>query len=111
MIAARHATLRAGIAALEGRSADALTLYQDALAGWRAAHAGWDEALTGHGRRAVARSVRSGGCRDHRLDAEILERLGAKPYLDRLNQAEAAATSKPASGARTPAKAEVAVTE
>ena len=47
LIAARRATLHAGIAALDGRSAEALGLYREALRGWRSTHAVWDEALTG----------------------------------------------------------------
>ena len=37
----------AGIAALEGRSAEALALYRDALRNWRTAGGVWDEAITG----------------------------------------------------------------
>ena len=39
--------LSAGIAALDGRSIDALALYRDALRGWRSLGLVWDEAVTG----------------------------------------------------------------
>ena len=39
------ATVRAGIAALEGRGADALAGYRAALRGWREIGCAWDEAL------------------------------------------------------------------
>ena len=45
--AARLAAVRAGVAALEGRTADAKALYADALRGWRETHGVWDQALTG----------------------------------------------------------------
>ncbi len=44
---ASRATLRAGLAALEGRRADAQALYRDALRAWRHLDLPWDEALTG----------------------------------------------------------------
>src|SRR4029079_13705437 len=38
-------TFGAGIAALEGRTSDALTMYRDALRGWQELELPWDEAL------------------------------------------------------------------
>jgi tetratricopeptide (TPR) repeat protein len=80
-------TIRAGIAALEGRTADALPLYREALRAWRDLGLAWDEALCGLDMamlldptdpevRAAADSAR-----------EILTRLGAKPFLARLEAA------------------------
>ena len=46
-IEADRRTIRAGIAALEGRRADALALYRDALRAWRDLGLAWDEALCG----------------------------------------------------------------
>ena len=85
-------TIRAGIAALEGRSADALALYRDALAQWRDLGLVWDEALCGIDMatlldpadpevRAAAAAAR-----------EILARLGAAPFLARLDAAMARPT-------------------
>ena len=42
---ADRTTIRAGIAALEGRTADALALYREALRAWRDLGLAWDEAL------------------------------------------------------------------
>src|SRR5439155_4915765 len=42
---ADRTTIRAGIAALEGRTAEALTLYREALRAWRDLGLVWDEAL------------------------------------------------------------------
>jgi class 3 adenylate cyclase/tetratricopeptide (TPR) repeat protein len=80
-------TIRAGIAALEGRTADALPLYREVLRAWRDLGLAWDEALCGLDMavlldptdpevRAAADSAR-----------EILTRLGAKPFLARLEAA------------------------
>jgi class 3 adenylate cyclase/tetratricopeptide (TPR) repeat protein len=94
------ATIRAGIAALEGRPVDALAGYRDALRGWRALGLAWDEAL------AVIDMVTLLGPTDSDSRAaidwarETLTRLGAKPYLDRLDagplaQTPAAPRTKP----------------
>ncbi|MGZ8562586.1 MAG: ATP-binding protein, partial [Candidatus Limnocylindria bacterium] len=83
----RRTTIRAGLAALEGRPAEALGQYREAIRGWRELGVHWDEALTGIDLgtlldpsdpyvRNVAESTR-----------EILVRLGAKPFLERLDAA------------------------
>src|SRR5579859_458205 len=88
----RRMTIRAGLAALEGRAADALGQYREALGGWRDLGLAWDEALTGLDMailldpsepevRTAAESTR-----------QILVRLGAKPFLARLDAALAAWT-------------------
>jgi class 3 adenylate cyclase/tetratricopeptide (TPR) repeat protein len=102
---ARMATLTAGVAALEGRSQEALALYTDALRGWRATHGVIDEALTGIDAAelldpsdpAVAEIIAS--------TRTILERLRAKPYLERLDAAAARAPAR--RRAATPAQTEV----
>jgi tetratricopeptide (TPR) repeat protein len=84
-----RATIRAGIAALEGRTADALGQYRDALREWRDLGLVWDEALCGLDMailldpaepevRAAADAAR-----------EILVRLEAAPFLARLDAAMA----------------------
>ncbi len=107
---ARLATLRAGVAALEGRTKEALALYREALTGWRATHSPYDEALTGldmaklldPSEPEVADAIKS--------TREILERLRAKPFLELLDAAEARGGDGPA-GRQAPAtRAEVAVT-
>ena len=89
----RRTTIRAGLAALEMRPADALGLYREVLRGWHDLGLPWDEALTAIDMatfldpsepevRALAGSGR-----------EILARLGAKPFLARLDVAVARLTS------------------
>ena len=88
---ARRQTLAAGIAAAEGRVADALPLFDVALRNWRASNSRWDEAMAGMDMallldpadRKVADVIES--------TRAILERLGAKPYLEMLDAAAARA--------------------
>jgi hypothetical protein len=79
--------MQAGIAALEGRTAEAVALYGRALNSWRALTVTWDEALTGLDMvraldpavpevQTVAVSTR-----------EIFERLRAAPYVAMLDEA------------------------
>ena len=86
-VEARTATIRAGLAASEGRRAEALGLYRDALRRWQDLGMVWDEVLTSIDMatlldpaepevRAAAASAR-----------EVLTRLGAKPFLARLDAA------------------------
>ena len=86
-IEADRTTIRAGLAALEGRPADALAAYRDVIRAWRDLGLAWDEALTGIDMatlldpaepevRAAAESAR-----------EILVRLGAAPFVARLDAA------------------------
>jgi class 3 adenylate cyclase/tetratricopeptide (TPR) repeat protein len=100
----RRMTIRAGLAAMEGRPADALGQYREALRGWHGIGLAWDEALTGIDMATLLEpsepEVRSaaGSAR------EILVRLGAKPFLQRLDAAMARSTSAegPTTGAREP---------
>ncbi|HWO11436.1 MAG TPA: hypothetical protein VNN80_18205, partial [Polyangiaceae bacterium] len=111
VILARRATMRAGIAALEGRATEALSSYREAMKVWRSSHCVWDEAMTGIDMAQlldpsdpeVAEAIAS--------TRSILERLAAKPYLERLEAAVArgAPVAKPAR--RASATAEVAVAE
>jgi hypothetical protein len=101
-IDARRTSIQAGLAALEGRSADALSLYHDALRRFRDLGLPVDEAFTAIEMatlldpaepevRAAADSAR-----------EILTRLRAQPFLERLDAAisrspeEAHAAHRPA---------------
>ena len=100
-IEADRKTIRAGIAALEGRPAEAIPLYREALRAWHDLGLAWDEALCGLDMatlldpsepevRAAAETAR-----------EILVRLGAKPFIARLD----AATSRPTVATLTSARA------
>jgi len=89
--------IRAGIAALEGRSGDAIGLYRDAMRRWRAAGLIWDEALcaidmaTDLGPAEPEVGAVVDGAR------EILVRLGATPFVTRLDDLLAGGTDRPAS--------------
>ena len=79
--------IEAGIAALEGRSAESLASYREALRGWRTLHLAWDEALT------VVDMVTFLGPDEPEVKVAAewaratLTRLGAAPYLARLESA------------------------
>ena len=90
-IDASRSTIRAGIAALEGRTAEAHAAYREALRDWRDLGLVWDEALcrldmallldpADPDVRAAAESSR-----------ETFVRLGATPFLGRLDDALAPA--------------------
>ena len=81
------AGIRAGLAALAGRPDESLGLYREVIPAWRALGLPWDEALVGidmatlldpsHPEvRATAASSR-----------EILVRLEARPFIERLDAA------------------------
>ena len=103
VVEVRRLTLRAALAAMEGRTTEALGLYRDALTSWHGLGMAWDEALTGIDMVSVldpsnpeVRAVAQSTC-------VILERLGAKPYLERLEAALArypSASAAPATAAQ-----------
>ena len=112
LVAARRATMRAGIAALEGSPAEALLLFRDALRGWRQTHAVWDEALTGIDMATLLDPAEPEVAATIKSTREILERLGAKPYLERLNAAVAGkSAAAPKSSSVAPASSGVAVAD
>ncbi|MGH2406654.1 MAG: AAA family ATPase [Candidatus Limnocylindrales bacterium] len=95
-IALDHATLRAGIAALEGRRAEAVMGYRDALRGWRALGLAFDEAMaTLDMAILLAPTEREMAEAPAALEAarETLTRLGAQPLLERLDAATTVATA------------------
>ena len=84
-----RSAFRAGIAALEGRRGEALALYREALGAWRDLDLPWDEALTAIDMATLLDpadpEVRAAADRAH----EILTRLRARPFLERLEAAMA----------------------
>jgi hypothetical protein len=103
-----RASLRAGIAALEGRRADAIAGYREALRGWAALGTAFDEALAVIDLATLlAPTDREMPEAYGAIDAarETLVRLRGQPFLDRLNQglrqpSERAAVSASASHVR-----------
>jgi hypothetical protein len=92
IVVARRQTIAAGIAALEGRSADAKALYHEAMKGWGDTGAGWDEALTGLDMALLLDPEDPEVSEVIKSTRAILERLRAKPYLALLDGAQ---TSEP----------------
>jgi len=91
-------TLRAGIAALEGRRSDAVAGYRDALRGWRQLGLAFDEAMAALDLAILlAPTEREMAEASSSIEAarETLTRLGARPFLARL-EATGAAKAPPA---------------
>jgi tetratricopeptide (TPR) repeat protein len=87
VVEVRRATVRAGIAAAEGRSADALALYRDALRGWRDVGLVWDELLT-EVDMAILLDPADPEVREAADAARReLTRVGARPFVARLDAA------------------------
>jgi len=89
----RRMTIRAGLAAVEGRAAEALGLYRETVRGWHDLGLPWDEALTAID---MATLIDPGEAEVRSTAAsarEILVRLGAKPFVDRLDAALARSPS------------------
>lgn len=86
----RSLTLRAGIAALEGRRGEAVAGYREAMRGWTQLGLAFDHAMAGLDmavllaptEREMAEAPAS-----VEAAAETLTRLGARPFLARLEAA------------------------
>ncbi len=111
LVAARRQTMRAGIAALEGKPTEALGLYREALKGWRSVHAVWDEALTGIDMATLLDPAEPEMAAAIKSTREILERLRARPYLERLDAAAAEPGEQPADSRKSAARPRAAVSE
>jgi hypothetical protein len=92
-IEADRTTIRAGIAALDGRPAEALPLYREAIRVWRDLGLAWDEALCGLDMALLLDTS------DPEVEAagsarEIFVRLGAAPFIaSRCRASRAAGTA------------------
>jgi hypothetical protein len=86
-IEASRRTIRAGLAALEGRPAEALPLYRDALRSWRDLGLLWDEALCGLDMAQLLDPSEPQVMAAAERSREILVRLGAVPFIARLDAA------------------------
>jgi hypothetical protein len=100
VVSMHRRTIQSGRAALDGRAAEALAGFREALAGWRDLGLPWRIALTA----IVMATVLGPQEPEVRAAAdearEILDRLGAKPFLERLDtlmaRSETPASSSPA---------------
>jgi hypothetical protein len=80
-------TIRAGLAALEGRPGDALAAFREALAGWRDLGSPWREALTAITMATLLEPTDPEVRAAAEAAREILVRLGAAPFIARLDAA------------------------
>jgi class 3 adenylate cyclase/tetratricopeptide (TPR) repeat protein len=86
-IDADRTTILAGIAALEGRTTEALTGYRQALGVWRDLGLVWDEALCAIDMASVLDPSDPEVASAAGAGRTVLLRLGATPFLDRLDAA------------------------
>ena len=84
---ADRAELRAGIAALEGRPDDALALYRESLRLWRDLGLAWDEAYCALSMAMFLDPTEPEVRAAVEAAKEILIRLKARPFLERLDAA------------------------
>ena len=82
-------SIRAGVAALEGRRGEALALYREALRTWRELGCAWDEALTAIDMVTVLDPAEPEVQAAAESAREVLVRLRARPFLERLEAAMA----------------------
>ena len=82
-----QATMQAGIAALEGRSAEAMTGYRQALGVWRDLDLPTDEALCAIDMATVLDPSEPEVVAAAKAARETLVRLGATPFVERLDAA------------------------
>ena len=109
-VALDQVTLRAGLAALEGRRGEAVAGYREAIRGWQALGLAFDEALAGLDLAVLLapsdREMAEVGTVVETSRA-ILTRLGAVPLLARLQSGQRPGSSGPAAagtGATSPAQ-------
>jgi class 3 adenylate cyclase/tetratricopeptide (TPR) repeat protein len=106
-VEADRRTIRAGLAALEGRPADALLLYREALRGWRDLGLAWDEALCAIDMATLLDAADPEVRAALDVARETLVRVGAAPFLARLDAA-IAFSSNPTSHSAAPTTASAA---
>ena len=75
-------------AALDGRPTEALAGYRDALRRWRDLGLPWDEALAGIDMALLLDPTDPDVAAAVASSRAILERLGARPFLERLDRAQ-----------------------
>jgi class 3 adenylate cyclase/tetratricopeptide (TPR) repeat protein len=103
VVEADRLTIRAGIAALDGRAADAFPVYRQALRAWRDLGLAWDEALCGIDMATLLDPSDSEVRAAAEVAREILVRLEAAPFIARLDAAMAR-VSDPAGRSAAPTR-------
>jgi tetratricopeptide (TPR) repeat protein len=96
---ADRTTIRAGIAALDGRTAEALPIYREALRAWRDLGLAWDEALCELDMATLLDPSDPEVGAAAEAAREIFVRLGAAPFIARLDAALSRATRPIGTGA------------
>jgi class 3 adenylate cyclase/tetratricopeptide (TPR) repeat protein len=89
VVEADRLTIRAGIAALDDRAADAFPLYREALRAWRTLGLAWDQALCGIDMATLLDPTNPEVRAAAEAAREILVRLEAAPFVARLDAAMA----------------------
>ncbi len=107
VVEVRRTTLQAAVAALEGRTADALALYRDALQGWDELGIVWDGVLTAIDMATVLDPAEPEVHEAAMAARETLVRLGARPFLERLDARLAEADAGPVQAVVTDEREEV----
>ncbi len=99
---AARSTLAAATAALEGRQDEALTTYRRALGSWRDLGLPWEEALCAIGMATLLDPAEPEVVAAVESAREILSRLDAKPFLERLESSTERQSSPGAAGRSRP---------
>jgi len=86
-VEADRSTIRAGIAAIEGRTGEALALYREAIRAWRDLGLAWDKALCGLDAALLLGANEPDARQIADSTREILVRLEATPLIERLDTA------------------------
>jgi hypothetical protein len=86
-VALERLTIRAGIAALEGRPGDALAMYREALRGWDDLELPWDRALCTIDMATILDPAEPEVVAAAAVARQALEAMGARPFLARLDTA------------------------
>jgi hypothetical protein len=106
VVEVRRTTMRAALAALEGRTRDAFALYTEAFAAWGSLKVMWEQALTALDMATVLDQSEPVVAAAIKTARETFIRLGAKPYLARLEMV--AARDAPPVKAQRPVEESVA---
>ncbi len=109
-IEADRMTIRAGLAALDGRPDESLGLYREVVRAWRDLGLPWDEALVGIDMATLLDPSHPDVLAAAAAAREILVRLRANPFIERLDAALGASATLGADATRREASASLRAT-